>query len=166
LTSALWQFHSDSPTATLALGAAIARHIQGGSVLALIGPLGAGKTMLVKGIAAENANGSCEVTSPTFTLVQEYPGRLKIFHLDVYRLPSTSDPLLLALAEMIASDSIAIIEWADRIRSVLPHDTLWIEISPMGESARLFSFHADGPLSLQCLQALRSAVVDTNLAGS
>jgi tetratricopeptide (TPR) repeat protein len=89
------------------------------------------------------------------SLVQEYPGRLKIFHIDVYRLPSLNDPLLLAIEEMIGSDSIVIIEWADRIRSALPHDALWIEISPVGESARLFSFHADGPLSLQNLNALR-----------
>jgi|CXWL01.1.fsa_nt_gi tRNA threonylcarbamoyladenosine biosynthesis protein TsaE len=134
----------------------------GGTIIALVGPLGAGKTLLVKGIAAENAGGPCEVTSPTFTLVQEYPGRLKIFHLDVYRLPSAKDPLLLALEEMIHPDSIVIIEWADRISSALTHDTLWIEITPVEESTRSFSFHADGPLSLQTLDGFRSTFVDTD----
>ena len=164
MTKAPWQFNSDSASATLALGAAIARHMSGGTVIALVGPLGAGKTLLVKGIAAENAGGPCEVTSPTFTLVQEYPGRLKIFHLDVYRLPSASDPLLLALDEMIRLDSIVIIEWADRVRPVLTYDTLWIEITPGDASTRSFSFRTDGPLSQMTLDALRTAATDTDSA--
>ncbi len=166
MTHLEWQFHSDSPSATFTLGAAIARHMLGGTVIALVGPLGAGKTLLVKGIAAENAGGPCEVTSPTFTLVQEYPGRLNIFHMDAYRLPSAIDPLLMALDEMIRSDSIVIIEWADRISSVLPNDTLWIEIRPVEESTRSFSFRADCPLSQSTLFALRAAFVDTDTTHS
>lgn len=138
----------------------------GGMAIALVGPLGAGKTLLVKGIAAENAGCPCEVTSPTFTLVQEYPGRLTVFHLDVYRLPAANDPLLLALDEMIRPDSIAIIEWADRVQAALPYDVLWIEIIPTGESTRLFSMRAYRPLSLLSLDGMRSASVDTNPAHS
>ncbi len=130
-------------------------------MIALVGPLGAGKTLLVKGIATANAGGPCEVTSPTFTLVQEYPGRLTIFHLDVYRLASSKDPLLLALDEMVRPDSVAVVEWADRVRSSLHHDTLWISITPGGESARSFSCHAEGPKSMRCLDAFRAALVDT-----
>lgn len=150
----------------MAFGAAISRHISGGMAIALTGPLGAGKTLLVKGIAAGNAGRECEVTSPTFTLVQEYAGRLTIFHLDVYRLPTANDPLLLALDEMIRADSVAIIEWADRVRSSLCYDALWIEITPRDESSRLFSIQADGPLSSQTLVALRADLVDTNPAHS
>lgn len=156
-----WQFRTNSPDETLALGNALARQMSGGMVIALVGPLGAGKTLLVKGIAAANAGGPCEVTSPTFTLVQEYPGRLTIFHLDVYRLASPKDPLLLALDEMVRPDSIAVVEWADRVRTSLNHDTLWISIISVGESVRSFSFHADGPKSLSCLDALRTTLVDT-----
>jgi tRNA threonylcarbamoyladenosine biosynthesis protein TsaE len=123
-------------------------------VIALVGPLGAGKTLLVKGIAAENAGGPCEVTSPTFTLVQEYPGRLTLFHLDVYRLPAGHDPLLLALDEMVRPDSVAIVEWADRIRTALPYDMLWVEIAPRDESVRAFCISASGPLSASALDAL------------
>jgi tRNA threonylcarbamoyladenosine biosynthesis protein TsaE len=148
------QFHSDSPATTLALGANIARHMSGNMVLALVGPLGAGKTLLVKGIAAENAGAPCEVTSPTFTLVQEYPGRLTLYHMDVYRLPGSHDPLLLGLDEMVRPDSVLIVEWADRITEALIADTLWIEIIPRGETVREFTFRANGPLSQGALNAL------------
>lgn len=148
------EFQSDSPTATLALGARIARCMSGGIVIALVGPLGAGKTLLVKGIAAQNAGGPCEVTSPTFTLVQEYPGRLTLYHLDVYRLPAGNDPLLLALDEMVRPDSVAIVEWADRIRAALPYDMLWVEIAPHDESVRSFFMSATGPVSATALDAL------------
>ncbi len=123
-------------------------------VIALVGPLGAGKTLLVKGIAGENAGGPCEVTSPTFTLVQEYPGRLTLYHMDVYRLPGKHDPLLLGLDEMIRPDSVLIVEWADRISTTLTADTLWIEITPRGETHRDFRLRANGPLSEASIEAL------------
>ncbi len=136
--------------------------MRGGTAIGLVGPLGAGKTLLVKGIASENAGGPCEVTSPTFTLVQEYPGRLTIFHMDVYRLARTDDPILFALDEMIRPDSILIMEWADRVRSTLPQDTLWIEITPSDDSARSFSLRAQCPLSRITLDALRAEYIDTH----
>ena len=160
LSQSLFEFVSDSPQDTLRFGTRIARGLAGGVVVALVGPLGAGKTLLVKGIASANAGKPCEVTSPTFTLIQEYPGRLHIYHLDVYRLHGANDPLLLGLDEMVRSDSAVMIEWADRVAGVLPRDTLWIEIEPREESQRVFRLRAEGPVSQRCLQR----VADTPLA--
>lgn len=115
--------------------------------MSLAGPLGAGKTLLVKGIALENARGACEVTSPTFTLVQEYAGRFRIFHLDVYRLKGPNDPLLRELDEMAGPDAIVLIEWGDRVASALPDDCLWIAIEPRGAQNRNFKFRATGPVA-------------------
>jgi tRNA threonylcarbamoyladenosine biosynthesis protein TsaE len=156
LSEAFWEYHSDSPENTLALGSRIARAWDGGLVLALSGPLGAGKTLLVKGIAHDNAGGDREVTSPTFTLVQEYSGRLRIYHLDVYRLVRSDDPLLAGLDEMIRPDSAVIIEWADRVRPALPLDTLWIDIDVQGDRARQFRFRGVSMLARKTLQRLAS----------
>lgn len=151
---AVWQFSSNSPAETLDLGRKIAQSMSGGMTIALVGPLGAGKTLLVKGIAAENAGGPCEATSPTFTLVQEYPGRLTLYHMDVYRLPGKNDPLLLGFDEMIRPDSVLIVEWADRISSTFTADTLWIEITPGDETVRQLKLRAGGALSQCVLEAI------------
>jgi tRNA threonylcarbamoyladenosine biosynthesis protein TsaE len=161
-----WPFLSQSPEETMALGGAIARSMTGEMVIALVGPLGAGKTLLTKGIASANASGPCEVTSPTFTLVQEYRGRLTIFHLDVYRLANPKDPLFMALDEMVRPDTVAIIEWADRVQARLNYDTLWITIQPHGETARLFTMRANGLKSRECLDVLRTQFVDTSATHS
>ena len=135
------QWETTSPTATLALGRAIGERLPGGTVLGLVGPLGAGKTLLVKGIAAGNGMGDADrVTSPTFTLVNEYAGRLRLFHLDTYRLRTPSELLALGFSEMIRVDSAVLVEWADRVHSVLPDDTLWITLRPVDADRREITF--------------------------
>ena len=136
----------------------------GGLVIGLIGPLGAGKTLFVKGVAGENSPDQSEATSPTFTLVQEYPGRLTIYHLDMYRLERMDDPLLLSLEEMIRPDSVVIIEWADRVQKVLPSDVLWVQIEPRDETSRILSFRSGGPVSKAASDRLRSVCVDIHAA--
>lgn len=146
-----------SPRATFALGEALGRSLVGGVVIGLTGPLGAGKTYLVKGIAGGNAGGaSVEVTSPTFTLVNEYTGTLALYHLDSYRLPNAQALLDLGFDEMIRPDTAVVVEWADRVRSVMPSDCLWIELAPKGETDRRMSFAAYGDAAGDCLTRLRN----------
>ena len=106
---------SQSPAETEALGEKFGRAAQHGFVFALTGDLGAGKTQLVKGIA-RGLGVTARVHSPTFTLVNEYGGgRLKLFHLDLYRLETPAQILSAGIEEFLSPDGVAVIEWAERI---------------------------------------------------
>ena len=151
------QWNTASPEATLAFGETLGRSLIGGITIGLVGPLGAGKTLLVKGIAAGNAVDDVrQVTSPTFTLVNEYPGRLCLYHLDAYRLSSPAEFLSLGFYEFIHSDSAVVVEWADRVREAMPEETLWIELGVTGDTSRTLSLCAAGDPALRCLEALRT----------
>ena len=108
-------FISHSPAETEALGERWGRAARHGLVLALSGDLGAGKTQLVKGIA-RGLGVTARVHSPTFTLVNEYGGgRLRLFHLDLYRLETPAQVLSAGIEEFLSPDGVAVIEWAERI---------------------------------------------------
>jgi len=109
------QFTSHSPAETEALGEKIGRAAGRGLVLALSGDLGAGKTQFVKGVA-RGLGVTARVHSPTFTLVNEYGGgRLKLFHLDLYRLETPAQILSAGIEEFLSPDGVAVIEWAERL---------------------------------------------------
>lgn len=115
------------------LGAALA----GGDVVGLVGELGAGKTQLTKGIAVGlGVADDRAVNSPTFVLTNEYEGRVHIFHLDAYRLRSAAELEALGFEEMCNAGGVVIVEWADRVRALMPPDTLWIELVPTGDETR------------------------------
>ncbi len=150
-------WETTSPEATLALGAALGRCLVGGLTIGLVGPLGAGKTQLVKGIASGNAVDDVrKVTSPTFTLVHEYPGRLRLYHADVYRLRGAQDLIALGFEELIRPDTVVVVEWADRVRSVIPDTALWIELTMTGDVGRRVVFSAVDDAAARCLDNLRS----------
>jgi len=108
-------FISHSPAETEALGEKFGRVAERGLVLALNGDLGAGKTQFVKGLA-RGLGVTARVHSPTFTLVNEYGGgRLKLFHLDLYRLETPAQILSAAIGEFLSPDGMTVIEWAERI---------------------------------------------------
>jgi len=117
-----------------------------GLVVGLIGPLGAGKTTLVRAIVDGAGGNPAAVTSPTFVLIQEYAGRFPISHLDVYRLKSAQEYLDLGVEEL-ASESLLLIEWADRVRSQLPPDRIEIVISPVDETTRKVEWDAIGKVA-------------------
>lgn len=147
---------------TLRLGALLGRSLFGGAVVGLVGPLGAGKTQLVKGIAQGNALTDVRmVTSPTFTLINEYPGTLNLYHLDAYRLKGANELLALGFDELIAPDAAVVVEWADRVESVLPADSLWIDLAPTGETRRRMSFRAGGLVARKCLDAFVAVEADS-----
>lgn len=113
-------------TGTQTVGAALAAHLRPGDVVSLAGELGAGKTCLVQGVAAAlHVEG--RVTSPTFVLVRAYTGRLRLVHVDVYRLDNVQDVLDLG-DEVFAPDVVTFVEWGDAVASVLPDDRLDIDL--------------------------------------
>ncbi len=111
---------TSSPQETINLGKKIGTSLQGGEVFAINGPLGAGKTHFIKGIAqglgAENLG---QVNSPTFVLVNEYEGRLMLYHLDAYRLEGDDQLEMLGFDDYLSPDSVVLIEWADKVSGVL-----------------------------------------------
>lgn len=120
---------TNSPEETTRLAAAFGRELSPGSVVALTGDLGAGKTAFVK--AAAKALGVLEeITSPTYTIIAEYPGSPTFVHMDLYRLEEPEEVELLGVDEYLESEAITMIEWADRAPEALPPDrTIWVTIS-------------------------------------
>lgn len=120
---------------TRAIGAAIAPLLQPGDALALTGELGAGKTTLTQGLA-RGLGFAGAVVSPTFTLVREYPGRLRLYHVDVYRLDRVQDVIDLGLEEMTDAGGVLVVEWGDVIEGLLPPEHLVVELTTPGPGER------------------------------
>jgi tRNA threonylcarbamoyladenosine biosynthesis protein TsaE len=133
------QITSNSPAETIKFGQKLGLQLKGGEVIALYGPLGAGKTHLIKGIVAglgaeDAAN---KVTSPTFVLVNEYSGRLEVYHIDAYRLDSIAQFEQIGFDDYCHPGSVVLIEWADKIEQALVGiNYIKIELSHLGPTAR------------------------------
>ena len=117
---------SHNPQETFELGKQFAAPLRRGDVLALEGDLGAGKTQFAKGLAA-GLGVESDVTSPTFTLIHEYPGgRLPLFHIDLYRLEEEDEVLGIGLDEYLDGDGVTVIEWADKFAALMPAGVHWV----------------------------------------
>lgn len=133
-------FHTRGAAGTVALGRRLARRLGVGDCVALSGPLGAGKTVLVRGLAAGLGLADERlVSSPTFVLVQEYPGRVPIYHVDLYRLSSPAAELADLAPEEMRADGVVLIEWADRAAGALPRPRWDVEIAVTGRTTRTFT---------------------------
>jgi tRNA threonylcarbamoyladenosine biosynthesis protein TsaE len=123
------EFFSNSPAATLAFGKKIGGHLKSGSVIALTGELGCGKTLLTRGICDGLGVPLRQVNSPTFVLVNEYKGRLPVFHIDLYRLNNIDEEFEIGIMDYFtrAAAGVMIIEWAEKMFFLLPPDVLRIE---------------------------------------
>jgi tRNA threonylcarbamoyladenosine biosynthesis protein TsaE len=129
------QITTDSERGTSAAGEQLARILEAGDVVLLFGELGAGKTAFVRGLARGLGAEAADVTSPTFTIVQEYPGgRLPLYHVDLYRL-EPAEIADLGLDELIEGDGVVAIEWADRWPD-RPHDAIEVTIRDAGGNRR------------------------------
>ena len=133
------------------LGGKLARALEPGLVVALVGDLGAGKTRLVRAVATALGADDNEVNSPTFVLVQSYTARLPVFHFDTYRLRDADEFSELGPEEYFEAGGVSFIEWADRVADSLPDDHLRIEMAATGPTTRLIRFEATGPKSQQVL---------------
>lgn len=131
------QHRAETPEAMLELGREAAVGVGPGTVIALIGGLGAGKTHWTKGFVA-GLGSAAEVTSPTFGLVHEYPGaRLPVFHLDFYRLENADELIALGWDEYLEAEGVVIAEWGDRFPEILPPDTLKFVFSIEPDGSRV-----------------------------
>lgn len=131
---------SDSPEATLIIGRALGAAARAATTIALVGPLGAGKTQLAKGVA-EGLGVRSVVNSPTYILMNEHPGRLRLFHIDAYRLGEPEDAIAAGLLDERQADGVTVIEWADRLDGALPEDRLEIELVPDRDGAEGRQLH-------------------------
>jgi len=127
---------SHSPQETFELGRQCAAPLRRGAVLALEGDLGAGKTQFTKGLA-EGLGVEADVTSPTFTLIHEYPGgRLPLFHIDLYRLEDEDEVLGIGLDEYLDGDGVTVIEWADKFATLMPKGVRWVRFKVLEGDTR------------------------------
>jgi tRNA threonylcarbamoyladenosine biosynthesis protein TsaE len=144
-----------SPLHTDQLGSAIGAALQGGESLALYGPLGAGKTVLVRGIARGLNVSPNAVSSPTFVLLHEYRGRLPLAHIDLYRLRTRAEVESIGLQDYFSGSTVVAIEWADKAHGILPDDRLEMELRHRTVQSRSIKLTATGPLSAALLARTR-----------
>ncbi|MCH7753379.1 MAG: tRNA (adenosine(37)-N6)-threonylcarbamoyltransferase complex ATPase subunit type 1 TsaE [Planctomycetes bacterium] len=148
-------FLAASEEETLRLGKLLADVLPAGTVVALIGTLGAGKTRLVQAVAGALGVPREEVTSPTFVLVNEYVGgRLPVYHFDAYRLRDEDEFLELGPEEYFDGPGLTFVEWADRVENCLPSDFLRIDIEVTGDTQRRFTISASSPITELLVQLL------------
>ena len=136
---------TSSEEETAAAGARLGASLQAGAVLLLYGNLGAGKTAFVRGLARGLGAQDDDVTSPTFTIVQEYSGRVTLYHVDLYRLEEREVDDL-GLEELVLGDGVVAIEWAERWRE-RPDDAIEVRIEDAGEDARRIRISSAPPAS-------------------
>jgi tRNA threonylcarbamoyladenosine biosynthesis protein TsaE len=154
----LFTFIAQNEYDTQRLGQALAAVLPPGTVVALVGTLGAGKTRLVQAVAAGLEVPPESVTSPTFILVNEYRGgRLPIYHFDTYRLKDEDEFLELGPDEYFDSGGIVFIEWADRVARLLPNERIEISIEVTGETGRSITIRGTSPRMHEVVVRLQSA---------
>ena len=133
------EYLSHSPEETEQLGEQLGRTLRPGSVVAYRGDLGMGKTAFTRGLA-RGLGCTCRVTSPTFTIVNEYSGALPLFHFDMYRLDSSDDLFDIGWEDYLARGGVCAVEWSERVEDALPDDTLWVSIARgNGENDRIIT---------------------------
>lgn len=137
------QFKTNNAEETEHLGYKIGKALFGGEIIAMTGDLGAGKTTMTKALA-KGLEIDDYITSPTFTIVNEYSGRLKLFHFDVYRIGDVEEMYDLGYEEYFYSDGVCIIEWSNLIEEILPDDRINIDIAYIDEISRQVTITGNG----------------------
>ena len=157
------QFTAGNEDDTRRLAEALAAAVGPGDVIALEGDLGAGKTTLTRYLArALGVDADVPVTSPTFTLANHYVTKeLEIIHADLYRLGDAAEAAGIGMEEWLTSDSLVIVEWADRIPGVLGDDLLRVSIDHLPGDGRQFNLEATGPASQELLDLATEHIKDS-----
>jgi tRNA threonylcarbamoyladenosine biosynthesis protein TsaE len=136
-SSLLNQITTYSERETLQFGKELARRIDKGDVLCISGDMGAGKTHLIKGIAEGFGIDPTKVNSPTFTLVNEYKGHIKLFHFDLFRVKNEKELLEIGLEEYLYGDGVCLIEWPEKMETLIPENAVNVKISKLGSQTRM-----------------------------
>ncbi|MEN6320595.1 MAG: tRNA (adenosine(37)-N6)-threonylcarbamoyltransferase complex ATPase subunit type 1 TsaE [Syntrophaceae bacterium] len=148
---------SKNPTETNYIGKIIGEHLIHGDIVALIGELGTGKTSLTQGIARGlGVPEEYQITSPSFTLINEYHGRATLYHFDLYRLKGPIDLEDLGYDEYISGNGVNVIEWADKIINILPDNTLFISFTYINENERELSITGEKEMLEAILKVLKN----------
>ena len=150
-----WELVSTSRQHTTRLGQSIGHVLRGGETIALYGQLGAGKTALVRGIAAGLNASPSAVTSPTFVVIHEYQGRLPLAHVDLYRIRSLRELESTGLIDYFSGQTVTAIEWADKSLTELPRDRIEIALSHRDARTRTIRLNVTGPKSYEVLALAR-----------
>jgi tRNA threonylcarbamoyladenosine biosynthesis protein TsaE len=132
--------------------------IEPGTVIGLVGPLGAGKTRLVRALAEALGVDPGAVSSPTFVLIHEYEGRIPVVHCDVYRLRDADEFEALGVEEYWAGSGVFLVEWADRVADRLPADAWFVSIEPLGPDARRLTLQLPAAELASRLEALLARI--------
>lgn len=146
-------YHSPDETCTLEMGLHMGKLLEPGDVLALRGELGAGKTLFTRGLARGlGIPPEIPVTSPTFTFINEYEGRLRLYHMDLYRLTDPDELETLPWREALFGTGVAVIEWPERLGEDLPEDRFDITLIITGDETRTITITACGAYHSRRLQ--------------
>ncbi len=152
----MFTLKTKSPTETKALGKKIGKKLSGGEVIALIGELGVGKTCLTQGLALGlGVNPREYVTSPSFTLINEYQGRLPLYHIDLFRLKDRGEVEELGYEEYFYGKGVTVIEWAEKAESLLPEEYLSIKLISLSENQRQISLNPLGQHYRKILKGIK-----------
>ncbi|MFA4993228.1 MAG: tRNA (adenosine(37)-N6)-threonylcarbamoyltransferase complex ATPase subunit type 1 TsaE [Candidatus Omnitrophota bacterium] len=145
---------STSVNQTLKIGRLLARNFHGGEIILLAGSLGAGKTVLAKGIAQGLGINKDNVVSPTFVLLRVYKGRHFLNHFDFYRINNPEEIMGLGYEEYFYSNAVTVIEWPERLKFLLPREFLKIKLSSKSRNRRMLEFAGRGPAYKQLLKRI------------
>ena len=149
---------SKSTSETIRIGKSIGSRLLPGDVVALVGELGAGKTQFIKGLAAGVGIGNpTYISSPSFTLINEYPGEIPFYHIDLFRLEREKEAEELGLEDYFQGGGITAIEWADKIISLLPKEMLFIHIAYTGKNTRSLEITGKGERYQELVSQIQSS---------
>jgi tRNA threonylcarbamoyladenosine biosynthesis protein TsaE len=149
---------SDGPKATQALGQVMGAFVQAGTIIAFYGDLGAGKTAFVQGLARGlDVPPHYYVTSPSYTLINQYPGRLTLYHVDLYRIDAPEAIEELGLMELMEHPAVMAIEWAEHLSEPIFRDHLSIRLEVSGPQSRKITIKATGLAAINLIKALKSS---------
>ncbi|PYM05923.1 MAG: tRNA (adenosine(37)-N6)-threonylcarbamoyltransferase complex ATPase subunit type 1 TsaE [Candidatus Rokuibacteriota bacterium] len=138
------EFLTRSADETERVGERLGRRLVPGDVVALSGELGAGKTCFIRGLA-RGLGVTQGVSSPTFVIVNQYTGRMPVFHIDAYRTESLTELLDIGFDEYVSGDSVTVIEWSDKLEPLLPPGAIRVRVSGLGDEPRTIRIDASEP---------------------